>query len=69
MEVEDILKEKRKQANQSISEGIEKVIILKTFKSGETVWEKGEVLWPPLSPDIIREIRLGMETVEAVYKR
>jgi hypothetical protein len=46
---------------------IEKVIILKTLKSGKTIWEEGQVLFPPLPPDIIQEIDMETGTVKALY--
>jgi hypothetical protein len=35
---------------------IEKVMLNVTLKAGEKVWEKGEILSPPLPPDILNEI-------------
>lgn len=46
---------------------IEKVIVLKTLKSGKTTWEKGKEIFPPLPPDIQQEVDLGLDTVKALY--
>ena len=35
---------------------IEKVILTKTLKAGQKVWEEGTVLEAPLPPDILNEI-------------
>jgi len=45
---------------------IEKVIINTTLKAGEKVWEKGEILSPPLPPDILNEIYAKTGTVSII---
>jgi hypothetical protein len=68
MEVEELLKLKREQLNQSISTGVEKVIVLIEFKSGKTTWKEGQEILPPLPPEIVREIRLETDNVKPIYK-
>ena len=45
---------------------VERVRILKTLKSGEKIWGKGEVIEPPLPEELIKELKLDRGTVQAV---
>ena len=45
---------------------MKKVRILKTLKSGQKIWLKGEVIHPPLPPDIEQELLLNTGTVEEI---
>jgi len=47
---------------------IEKVVILKTLKSGKTIWKEGMVLEPPLHPEILAEVELETGNVKPLYK-
>lgn len=66
MEVEEILKQKREQARSRV---IEKVVILRTLKSGKTIWKEGTVLEPPLPPDIEQEVFFESDAIKVFYKQ
>lgn len=47
---------------------IEQIVMKKTLKAGETIWEEGKILTSPLPEILLEEIELQTGTVEVLKK-
>ena len=45
---------------------IEQLLIKKTLKAGDTIWEEGRVINSPLPEILLEEVRLGTDTVKVL---